>query len=161
LKIFTRSKHMTCDKTADNLLEARSGLIDTIHEIELLIILDLEKREILKASAVLLRAPYSFCSETAKRAANLAGLKIDQKKISSAINELVGGPQGCSHLYDLSMEAVKAIRQSLKAFTPGNKEERIDYFDSLHHGTCHAHSHSLEEKKKVYMLPNIIIDRRN
>lgn len=141
--------------------EARSGLLDTIHEIDLLIILDLEKREILKASAVLLRAPYIFCSETAKRAANLAGLKIDQRKISSAINELVGGPQGCYQLFDLTLEAVKAIRQSLKAFTPGDKEERMAYFDSISPGTCHAHSQSLEEKKKVYMIPNIIIDRRN
>ncbi|MFZ5643509.1 MAG: DUF2889 domain-containing protein [Bacillota bacterium] len=161
MKIFTRSKHVTCDKTADNLLEARSGLIDTIHEIELSVILDIEKREILKASAIFLRAPYIFCSEAAEQAVNLAGLKIDQKKISAAISELVGGPQGCSQLFDLTLEAVKAINQGLKALIPGNREERMAYFDSISHGACHAHSHSMEEKKKVYMIPNIIIDRRN
>lgn len=159
MKVFTRSKHVTCDKTADNLLEVRSGIIDTIHEIELVIILDIEKREILKASAVILRAPYLFCTGAAERAAHLAGLKINQKKISAAINELVGGSQGCSHLFDLALEAVKAMKQSLKAFIPGDRDERLAYFDSINHGTCHAHSHSLEEKKKVYMIPNIITDR--
>lgn len=161
MKIFTRSKHVTCDKTADNLLEVRSSLIDTIHEIELAIYLDIEKREILKAYAVLLRAPYIFCSGVAERAANLSGLNIDRKKISAVIDELVGGPKGCAQLFDLTLEAVKAVRQGLKAFVAGSREERMAYFDSINHGACHAHSHSLEEKKKVYTTPNIIVDRRN
>jgi len=159
LKIFTRSKHITCDRTEDNLLETRSGLLDTVHEIEVLITTDIARREIIKASAVILRAPYLICSKAAGRAEGLAGLKIDQSKISSRIVDLVGGPEGCSHLFDLTLDAVKAIKQSLYVFTPGEYEERMRTFDGLLRNTCYAHSQSLEEKMQSHRHPNVIIDR--
>lgn len=160
MKIFTRTKHITCDKTADNILETRSGLLDTVHELEVLITTDIGKREIIKASAIIIRAPYLICAEAARRAEGLAGLKIDQPKISSRIVELVGGAEGCSHLIDLTLDAVKAIKQSLYAFTPGEFEERMRTFDQMLRNTCYAHSQTLEEKMQTHVHPNIVIDRK-
>lgn len=160
MKIFTRTKHITCDRTADNILETRAGLLDTVHELELLITADIARREILKASAVILRAPYLICAEAAGRAEGLAGLKIDQPQISSRIVDLVGGPQGCSHLIDLALDAVKTIKQSLYVFTPGEYEERMRTFDGMLRNTCYAHSKSLEEKMQTHLHPNVIIDRK-
>lgn len=159
MKVFTRTKHITCDTTADNILETRSGLLDTVHEIELLITTDIAKREIIKASALIIRAPYLICAEAARRAEDLAGLKIDQNRISSRIVELVGGPEGCAHLIDLTLDAVKAIKQSLYAFTPGEYEERMRTFDQLLRNTCYAHSQSLGKKMQTHLHPNVIIDR--
>lgn len=159
MKIFTRTKHITCDKTEENILETRSGLLDTVHELEVVIATDIAKREIIKASAVFVRGPYLFCAEAAGRAEGLAGLKIDQPKITSRIVELVGGPKGCAHLIDLTLDAIKTIKQSLYVFVPGEYEERMRTFDQLLRNTCYAHSQSLEEKIKVHVHPNVIIDR--
>jgi hypothetical protein len=160
LKIFTRSKHITCDKTADNLLETRSALVDTVHEMEVLITTDIEKREIIAASAEILRAPYLICAEAALRVNNLAGLSIDRKKITSAINELVGGPLGCAHLIDITLDAVKVIKQSLYVFVPGEFEERMRTFDGLLRNSCYAHSQALEEKIKTHLSANVITERK-
>ncbi|MFZ5644648.1 MAG: DUF2889 domain-containing protein [Bacillota bacterium] len=158
MKIFTRSKHVTCDKTGDNTLETRSCLVDTMHEIEVFITIDIEKREITSARAEFLRAPYIFCSGASENTKNLSGLKIDDDKIGNKIRAAVGGPGGCFHIVDLTLDAVKAIKQSLYSFITGSLEKRLRTFDNFLHDTCFAHSHTVEEKIKVHLSPNIIID---
>lgn len=160
MKVFTRSKHITCDKISDNLLETRSGMVDTVHEMDVLITTDIAKREIIGAKAYILRAPYLICAEAAGRVANLAGLEIDRKKITSAVGELVGGSLGCAHLFDLTMDAVKTIKQALYVFTPGELEERMRYFDDLLRDSCYAHSRPLEEKLNTHVNTNVIIKRK-
>ncbi|MHB8157702.1 MAG: DUF2889 domain-containing protein [Desulfocucumaceae bacterium] len=156
MRIFTRSKHVTCDHTEGGLLVTRSGLIDTVHEIEVIITTDIDKKEIIEATASIIRAPYTICAGAAERARGLAGLKIEEARISVKITDILGGPQGCFHLVDLTLEAIKAIKQSLFSFITGEREEKLRTFDGILHGTCFAHSHSVEVKIKTHIASNVI-----
>ncbi len=33
MKVFNRAKYVNCDRTGEHILETRSGIIDTIHDI--------------------------------------------------------------------------------------------------------------------------------
>jgi len=157
LKVFNRTKYVNCDKTGDSTLETRSGIVDTLHEMEVVLVADMRKMTIIRAESGIMRAPYRICREISARAGALAGLTIDGE-IGRNIRSLVGGPGGCYQLEDLCLEAVKAIRQCDYAFEKGGHEELIRRFDRALRGTCYAHSHSLEEKIKEAASPNLVVD---
>lgn len=157
MKVFNRAKYVSCDKTGDNLLETRSGIIDTLHEMEVTIVADMQEMKILRAESAILRAPYKFCIEVSGRASSLAGLDLNGK-IGSSIRGLVGGPGGCYQLEDICLEAIKAIKQCGHAFTPGGREELLRTYDRDLRGTCHAHCYSLEEKIESAVTPNLLTD---
>lgn len=157
MKVFNRAKYVSCDKTGDNTLETRSSIVDTVHEMEVVMVTDMVTMKIIRAESLILRAPYTFCKEISSRAESIAGQIIDGK-IGGNIRSLVGGPGGCYQLEDLCLEAVKTIRQCGHAFTRGSQEDLLRAFDSVLRGTCHAHCHSLEEKMKEVATPNLIVD---
>ncbi|MCL6610190.1 MAG: DUF2889 domain-containing protein [Peptococcaceae bacterium] len=157
MKVFNRAKYVNCDKTGDWILETRAGIIDTIHEIEVMLVADMRKMEIVKAESSIIRAPYRFCRDIWGRAAALAGQAVEGK-IGARVRSLVGGPGGCYQLEDLCLEAVKAIKQCTYAFTGGGRVDLLRSFDAALRGTCHAHCHSLEEKIKECAAPNLVVD---
>lgn len=156
MKVYNRAKYTNCDKNGEYLLETRSGVIDTVHEMEVIIVTDMRTMEIIKAESSIMRAPYTFCREISGRAASLEGQVIDDK-IGRQVRSLVGGPEGCYQLEDLCLEAVKAVKQAVIAFIPGDREELLRTFDETLRGTCHAHCHSLEEKIKEATTPNLVV----
>lgn len=42
MKVFNRAKYVSCDKTGDNTLETRSSIVDTVHEMEVVMVTDME-----------------------------------------------------------------------------------------------------------------------
>ncbi len=156
MKVFNRAKYVNCDKIGDHFLETRAGIIDTIHEMEVVLLTDMRTMEITRAESSIIRAPYRICREISGRAAALAAQVIDGK-IGGAVRSLVGGPGGCYQLEDLCLEAVKAIKQCTYAFTEGDRIDLLRSFDAALHGTCHAHCHSLEEKIKECASPNLVV----
>lgn len=146
MKIFSRSKSAATYKTGDHSLEARVCLVDTIHEMEINIEVDMDSQTITRAHSVIIRAPYTFCHEIADRAKYLVDFKINEKGVASRARHLLGGPRGCFQLEDLALEAIKAVNQSISAFMPGDKKTLLAQFDQKLHGTCHSHCYSLEEK---------------
>lgn len=157
MKVFNRAKYVNCDRTGDQTLETRSGIIDTIHEIEIVLVTDMRTMEITRAESSIIRAPYTICREISGRAAALAGQVIDGK-IGARVRSLVGGPGGCYQLEDLCLEAVKAIRQCGYAFIEGDRIELLRSFDAALRGTCYAHCRSLEEKIRECASPNLVVD---
>ncbi|MFZ5631282.1 MAG: DUF2889 domain-containing protein [Bacillota bacterium] len=157
MKVYNRAKYVSCEKTGDYTLETRSAIIDTVHEMEAVIVTDMRKMEIIRAESIIIRAPYKICREISGRAASLTGLIIDDK-IGKNVRSLVGGPGGCYQLEDMCLEAIKAIKQCGYAFVPGDREELLRTFDAALRGTCHAHCHTLEEKIKEAVTPNLVVD---
>lgn len=157
MKVYTRAKFVSSEKIGENTLETRSSLVDTIHEMEVVIVTDMKKSEIIEARSEITRAPYKICFEVCQLASGLAGLKIDQN-IGKNIRKMTGGPDGCFHLEDLSLDAVKVIKQSFYAFTPDDRVQRLKKFDSSLRGTCYTHCRPLEEKIKEVLSPNMICD---
>lgn len=157
MKVFNRAKYVNCDKLDDFTLETRSGIIDTLHEIEVVIVTDMRNMEIIRAESAIIRAPYKLCREISDKAEVLTGITMDGK-IGSNIRNMVGGPKGCYQLEDLCLEAVKAVKQCVYAFEPGNHSELLRSFDAVLRGTCHAHCYSLEEKIREAATPNFVVD---
>ncbi|MFZ5597752.1 MAG: DUF2889 domain-containing protein [Bacillota bacterium] len=158
MKVFSRSKQVGCEKTGDYTLKTVSAIVDTIHEMEVVIVTDMRNMEIVEARSSILRAPYSFCRDISGIAGRLAGLRIDDK-IGSNVKSLVGGADGCYQLADLCLESIKAIKQCGYAFIPGGHEELLRNFDAVLRGTCYSHCRSLEEKIKESRSPNVIVEK--
>lgn len=38
MKVYSRAKFVSCEKTGENTLETRSAMIDTLHEMEVVIV---------------------------------------------------------------------------------------------------------------------------
>ncbi len=155
MKVFSRSKFVSCYKTSENTLETRSSLVDSVHEMEVVIVTDMKKNEIISARSEIIRAPYKICREISQSAVRLAGLKLDQN-IGKNTRSIMGGAGGCFQLEDLSLEAVKAIKQCNSDFMPGDLSEIIKAYDSLLRGTCYSHCRPVEEKAKEYISPNFV-----
>lgn len=145
MKVYSRSKYVSCEKTDEYTLETKSSIIDTIHEMEVVIVTDMKENVIIQARSQMVRAPYKICFEVCQLASGLAGLKIDQN-IGKNVREIMGGPCGCFHLQDLSLEAVVAIKHSSFAFTADDRAQRLRKADPVLRGTCYTHSRPLEER---------------
>lgn len=157
MRVFNRAKYVNCDKLDEFTMKTRSGIIDTLHEMEVVIVTDMRNMEIIRAESTIIRAPYRFCREISNHASVLTGTAIDGK-IGPNIRNMVGGSKGCYQLEDLCLEAVKAVKQCTYAFEPGNHTDLLRSFDALLRGTCHAHCYSLEEKIKEAATPNFVVD---
>jgi len=160
LKVYSRAKFVSCEKTGEYTLETRSSIIDTIHEMEVLIVTDMKENVIIQACSQMVRAPYKICFEVCQLASGLAGLKIDQN-IGKNVREIMGGPCGCFHLQDLSLEAVVAIKHSSFAFTADDRAQRLRKADPVQRGTCYTHSRPLEERIKEALSINMCSDSKN
>ncbi|MBC7106040.1 MAG: DUF2889 domain-containing protein [Firmicutes bacterium] len=108
--LFNRFKFVTVAPGGDGLLSVVAGLSDSFHELglRLLVTTDAEPR-ISSATARLVRAPDRVCLPSADRVRNLVGLTVNGRSKKDLIL-LVGGPQGCTHLADLTADAVRAVR---------------------------------------------------
>lgn len=157
MKVYNRAKYINCDRTGDFTLETRSGVIDTLHEMEVVIVTDMRSMEIIRAESAIVRAPYQFCREISNKAAVLTGITMDGK-IGANIRNMVGGSTGCYQLEDLCLEAVKAVKQCTYAFEPGDRLALLETFDAALRGTCHAHCYSLEEKIREAATPNLVVE---
>lgn len=108
--LFNRFKFVTVAPGGDGLLTVVAGLSDSFHELGLhfLVTAGGEPR-IASATARLLRAPDQVCLPSADRVQNLVGLTLNGRSKKDLIL-LVGGSQGCTHLADLTADAVRAVR---------------------------------------------------
>lgn len=96
---------------------------DTIHEIQVTLIVNMADAKILKAEAEFLRQPDDMCKETAIIMEKLVGISLSNGIIKNA-KEVIGGSCGCTHLVDLVIEAAKAFLQ-------GNYMIRIQDFKDM------------------------------
>ena len=75
------------------------------------------------AQAQMTKTPVAVCHQTAKLAKNLTGLKIE-RGILRKLSGLLGRSSGCTHIYELSVEAVRLSSNVLLGFEVGDEEWR-------------------------------------
>ena len=108
--LFNRFKFVTVVPGGEGLLRVVAGLSDSFHELALdFLVTTAGGPRITCAAGRLLRAPDPVCLPSADRVRNLAGLAVNGAAKKDLIL-LVGGSQGCTHLADLTADAVRAVR---------------------------------------------------
>lgn len=109
--LFERIKTIKARVVGKNSIKAETEMLDSQHRIKVIIIADKKNLKILDIKARMAKVPYKICLKTAPKITNLKGVK-----------EVIGGPEGCTHLIDLIMDTARGIFQiSLKIDTQGLK----------------------------------------
>lgn len=147
MQVFSRSRFVVAEKTDDQTLRVVSNQVDTFHELRVTLTVDVPRRLITAAEAEFMRLPYTMCADVTQRANKLAGVSLEGG-LYHKLRDALGGPGGCLHLHDTTIEAIKAVFQSEAAFVPPtvSPEEFQAVVHQLYAGSCYAHSHAVEEK---------------
>jgi hypothetical protein len=151
LKLFNRSKFISAKEIDKFLVKIEAALIDTVHEMDLSITIDMRKMEIIEAESNMLRVPYGQCHQVADLAKNLIGLKVLSSGQAKNVFQLMGGKEGCLILEELAQDAVRVVSQAGSSMIPPDQHEQIVH--KFSHGSCYTHNLSIEEKaKEAYPL---------
>ncbi|MCL6450164.1 MAG: DUF2889 domain-containing protein [Acetobacteraceae bacterium] len=108
-------RHKTIDvrSVGDGRFVITVGFCDEDHDAGLEVCVEVASRRIVAASAVFRRAPYGErCAAVAGRAGRLLGLEVEPG-CSRAVYRAVGGPEGCTHLVEMVMDALRAYLPAL------------------------------------------------
>lgn len=119
--LFERVKTIKAKVVGKNSIKAKTEMLDSQHRIKVIIIADKKGLKILDIKARMVKIPYKICLKTAPKITKLKGVRI-QEGFYSKVKEVIGGPEGCTHLIDLIMDTARGIFQiSLKIDTQGLK----------------------------------------
>lgn len=144
MKLFNRSKFISGKEIDKFIIKIEAGLIDTVHEMDLSITIDLRKMEIIDAKSSMLRVPYCHCHEVSDLAKNLIGLKVISGGQAKNVFKLMGGSHGCLILEELAQDAVRAVSTTSSAMIPPGQHEKIIH--KFSEGTCHTHCMPIKDK---------------
>lgn len=144
MRLFNRSKFISGKEIDEFIIKIEASLIDTVHEMELSITVDLRKMEIIDAHSTMLRVPYSHCYQVADLVKNLIGFNTMNSGRSKSVSQLIGGKQGCLVLEELSDDALRIMSQTaVSLISPDQYEQRLDKYTR---DTCYTHCLSVGEK---------------
>ncbi len=104
--IYERNINSTVRKISDHELIVSTSLLDLNHSMRVELKIDLKHNLIKEADAEITKAPLQICSYPLQKVKNLVGLKVE-RGINKRLASLVGGSQGCTHLYELALNAVR------------------------------------------------------
>ncbi|HEY3314560.1 MAG TPA: DUF2889 domain-containing protein [Bacillota bacterium] len=141
MRLYNRFIHSSAEKVGDDRLVLEAAFIDLVHELNVTLEVRLPDRVIIGARAEVQRAPYPVCADVAAKISGLVGHPADMG-IGRAAKEALGGPQGCSHLLELALEAVRSAIQSefVETGMGLSPDEKVEIYRRKWKDTCYAYS---------------------
>lgn len=131
--IFNRNKHVGIRFVSPELAETRTGMVDTFHQAEVTLQISIPDKVIVDIHGSMDRSINPECPQALRRLAAVEGAGIGSG-VTSFVDRVVGGPQGCLKLAGLVLDAVQlatiGIRQYLRLgeVTQGKTpEEEVRY----------------------------------
>ncbi|HSF04313.1 MAG TPA: DUF2889 domain-containing protein [Methylomirabilota bacterium] len=107
-RVFVRAKLARIER-ADGRLRLFHAMHDNVHGFEVTCEVDGATGTIVRAEHVTPRLPYAgICSEPQTRLRALVGERVDDG-LRKRLGGLVGGPSGCTQLYDLTADLLKLL----------------------------------------------------
>jgi hypothetical protein len=123
MEIYERNINAAVRKDGDGYISTKASLLDLNHNMRIEIRVRISDRKIVEATAQMVKTPFAICGQTAAFAKNLEGLTIE-RGITKQIAGLMGRSEGCTHLYELAVEAVRLSSNVLLGFETGDEEWR-------------------------------------
>ncbi|BCV23048.1 DUF2889 domain-containing protein [Moorella sp. Hama-1] len=151
MDLFHREIRARVVEAGPETIEARVKLNDTFHEIALTLEARPADRAITGARAEFIRFPYDRCRDTGDRLDNLIGVMI-APGVWRTVARAVGGKEGCTHLYELTMEALRVTMQGFYRYEWERlpEAERLPFLRRALAGECYIYSHP--ELKAKFLL---------
>jgi hypothetical protein len=122
-EIYERNINVSVSKPNEDTLLTRASLLDLNHHIRVELTIDSVNRVILRADAHMVKAPFGICQLALGKIQNIVGMKIE-RGIHGRLVDALGHADGCTHIVDLTMEAVRLSANVLLGFTKFHEEWR-------------------------------------
>ena len=123
MEIYERNINASVRRDDDEHIQTKASLLDLNHNMRVEIQVNIKSRVIVDARAQMVKSPFKVCINTVKYVRNLIGLKIE-RGVTRKMADLLGKSGGCTHLYELSVEAVRLSSNVLLGFETGDLEWR-------------------------------------
>jgi len=140
---YTRTRITEITRVAEGIVGVSNFIVDRFHHLGIYLELKVENPEnivISHAESKLLRVPYEVCYQPSLRIGQLVGLPV-KKGLYRRVKEIIGGPQGCVHLVDLTVDGVRLAMQAVAVIWMQDlpEEEAARMRNRLLGGVCIAY----------------------
>jgi hypothetical protein len=144
--VFNRVKSATVIEQEDGIVLVKAFFIDTFHEINLELKVNIKEMLVVSAQADMVRTPHPDCPNAGTEVEKLSGIRIGPGA-RKAILKAVGHANGCTHLADLALDAFKAVIQANFKIQKQQmtQEERLAKFADQLGGTCYHWTRVIEQ----------------
>ena len=122
-QITERSINMKILEDTPDTIIAIGSILDQVHNIAIEVVVDINTLEILKANGQMVKVPFQPCREAINNLQKIIGLKLE-KGISNKLASTLGGPNGCIHLSEVSVETLRLAANVIFGIKCGGKEWR-------------------------------------
>jgi len=123
MEIYERNINASVSRDGPDHIRTKASLLDLNHNMRVEIRVRISSRAIEDATAQMVKTPFQICGSTAAFVKNLLGLKIE-RGVTRTMAGLLGRSEGCTHLLELSVEAVRLSSNVLLGFEVGDAEWR-------------------------------------
>lgn len=123
MEIYERNINASVRREDEEHIITKASLLDLNHNMRVVIKVRISDREIVDADGQIVKAPFRICGQTVNFVRNLIGLKIE-RGVTRKMADLLGRADGCTHLYELSVEAARLSSNVLLGFDTGDEEWR-------------------------------------
>lgn len=123
MEIYERNINASVRREGDNFIVTKASLLDLNHNMRVEIKVRISDRIVVEAGAQMTKTPFAICAKTAFFADKMKGLKIE-RGVTRQLSALFGRSEGCTHLFELAVEAVRLSSNVLLGFETGDQEWR-------------------------------------
>jgi hypothetical protein len=143
-EIYERNINVSVSRLNEHEILTRASMLDLNHHIRVELKIELTTETIVDTRAQMVKVPYELCQLTLSNIKKLIGLKIERGINKNIVNAL-GHAEGCTHMVDLSMEAVRLSANVMVGLTKvgdewfngvGSDEERIARVKPILKNSC-------------------------
>ncbi|NLW07867.1 MAG: DUF2889 domain-containing protein [Clostridia bacterium] len=150
MEIFQRKIKSRAVLRDDDTILVEIKLDDNHHEIELCLEIEISTLTITAARGRFIRSPFDRCADTIGLMEGLTGVKV-AAGVWRTVSGRVGGPEGCTRLYELVMEALRVAMQAYFRVRWGHLsgETRLAQMREALKDECYIYSHPELELKPL------------
>ena len=123
MEIYERNINVSCAMLENGNLRTKASLLDLNHNMRVELVIAQESRTIIDARAHMVKVPFHVCMLTTSRLDNIIGFRIE-RGINRRLGDALGRSEGCSHLFELALEAVRLSSNILLGFSHMEEEWR-------------------------------------
>ncbi len=123
MEIYERNINISCAVLDEGELRTKASLLDLNHNMRVEITIDQHTHKIIDATSQMVKVPFHICALTTDRVKNIIGFKIE-RGINRKLAYALGRSEGCSHLFELALEAVRLSSNILLGFSHMEDEWR-------------------------------------